>query len=226
MDVIHVLVVNRKLTNAVDPAALVVGRQLGRDDTDIAALAQAFIIAHYTTADIGDLTNLAVASTATQVNVTATARVGTAFLSILSTPFIDITVSSKVQHPRPLGRRRKLHIGHQWPQPLGFLGLRLCRIRMAWSDRWLATTASVGCEDSGHLQQHQGRQLIESDHHIFVYTIVFLVADGAARTMLPNCVTPRDCLGNQCYFESPTVVALQGVFANIALGLNQLRLAH
>ena len=35
-----------------------------------------------------------------------------------------------------------------------------------------------------------------------------------------------DCLGNQCYFECPTVVALQGVFANIELGLNQLRLAH
>jgi hypothetical protein len=35
-----------------------------------------------------------------------------------------------------------------------------------------------------------------------------------------------DCLGNQCYFECPTVVELQGVFANIALGFNKLRLAH
>jgi hypothetical protein len=63
---------------------------------DIAAFAQAFINVHYTTADIGDLTNLAVAATATQVDITATARVGTALLSIFSTPFIDITVSSKV----------------------------------------------------------------------------------------------------------------------------------
>ena len=63
---------------------------------DIAAFAQAFINAHYTTADIGDLTNLAVAITATQVDITATARVGTALLPILSIPSIDITVSSKV----------------------------------------------------------------------------------------------------------------------------------
>jgi hypothetical protein len=35
-----------------------------------------------------------------------------------------------------------------------------------------------------------------------------------------------DCLGNQCYFKCPTVVALQGIIANIAPGLNQIRLAH
>src|SRR5262245_62037343 len=45
-------------------------------------------------------TNLALASTATQVDFTATARVGTVFLPILSTPFVDITVSSKVFRPQ------------------------------------------------------------------------------------------------------------------------------
>ncbi len=66
-----------------------------------------------------------------------------------------------------------------------------------------------------------------SDHHIYIYTITYQVADGAARTMLQNCATaPSDCLGNQCYFDSPTIAALQGVFANIALGVNQLRLAR
>jgi Flp pilus assembly protein TadG len=89
------LVVTQRFTNAVDAAALAVGRQLGRDDADITALAQGFINPHYTAADVGALTKLAVASTATQVDTTATARVGTVFLSILSTPFVDITVSSK-----------------------------------------------------------------------------------------------------------------------------------
>ena len=95
MDVSRALVVKQRFTNAVDATALAVGRQLGRDDADITALAQGFINAHYTAADVGALTNLAVASTATQVDTTATARVGTVFLSILSTPFVDITVSSK-----------------------------------------------------------------------------------------------------------------------------------
>ena len=72
---------------------------------DITAFAQAFIDAHHTTADIGDLTNLAVAATATQVDIMATARVGTALLSILSIPSIDITVSSKV-----FRRRRKTEL--------------------------------------------------------------------------------------------------------------------
>jgi Flp pilus assembly protein TadG len=96
MDFSRVLVVKQNFTNAVDATALAVGRQLGRDDADITALAQGFVNAHYTAADVGALRNLAVASTATQVDITATARVGTVFLSVLSTPFVDITVSSKV----------------------------------------------------------------------------------------------------------------------------------
>jgi hypothetical protein len=71
------------------------------------------------------------------------------------------------------------------------------------------------------------KSLISSDHHIYVYTIAYQVADGAARTMLQNCATPpSECLGNQCYFDSPTVTALQSVFSNIALGINQLRIAR
>jgi len=482
MDLSRVLVVKQKLTNAVDAAALAVGRQLAREDADITALAQAFINAHYTSADIGDLTNLAVASTSTQVDITATARVGTAFLSVLSTPFVDITVSSKV-----FRQQRKIElvmvldnsgsmagtklanlktaahglvdilfgsaaespnvkialvpftaavnvgigkIGSSWldqtglspihredidlpaghtllsllgtltnsgwggcvrarvgphaydltdapPDPLvgetlfvpyfapdepgsgngpafpetGYTndyindmlipGTLVARQRnglkyvgaavsapgygpnyncvaapilpltnvkatinsaidamaaggntvipegLAWGWRVLSpgppftegapyndqTTIKIlvlltdganaisgtsghnhsdfsayGFAASGWLGATNGSQirqvldtktaavcnnikgdknLVTSDHHIFVYTIAFQIADGAARTMLQNCATPPgECLGNQCYFESPTVTALQGVFANIALGLNQLRLAH
>ena len=84
------------MTNAVDAAALAVGRQFGQDDADPTALAQAFINAHYTAADVGDLTNLAVASTATQVDARQQRALAQRLLSILSMPFVDITVSSKV----------------------------------------------------------------------------------------------------------------------------------
>src|SRR5262249_43351791 len=60
MDLSRVLVVKQKLTNAVDAAALAVGRQFGHDDIDLTALARSFINANYTTASVGDLTNLAV----------------------------------------------------------------------------------------------------------------------------------------------------------------------
>jgi Flp pilus assembly protein TadG len=83
----RVLVVKQKFANAVDAAALAVRLQLGRDDADITVLAQGFINAHYTAAAVGALRNLALASPATQVDITATARVGTVFFSILSTPF-------------------------------------------------------------------------------------------------------------------------------------------
>jgi hypothetical protein len=59
-----------------------------------------------------------------------------------------------------------------------------------------------------------------------VYTIAFQVTDGATRTMLQNCATPAaQCPGNQCYYDSPTATALETAFINIALGINQLRVA-
>ncbi len=92
----RVFVVKQKFANAVDAAELAVRRQLGRDDADITALAQGFINAHYEAADVGALRNLAVASPATQVDITATAPVGTVFLSILSTPFVDRRIVQSV----------------------------------------------------------------------------------------------------------------------------------
>jgi Flp pilus assembly protein TadG len=59
---------------------------------------------------------------------------------------------------------------------------------------------------------------------IYLYTIALQVTDGATRTMLANCAS-AECPGGQCYYESPTAGALETVFANIALGINQLRVA-
>ena len=94
MDLNRVIVVKQILTNAVDAAALAVGRQLLRDELDITALAQGFIRAHDTATDVGNLTNLAAAM---QVNITAPARVGTVFLSILTTPFVDYQYRAWIQ---------------------------------------------------------------------------------------------------------------------------------
>lgn len=95
MDFGRIVIIKQKLTNAVDAAALAVGRQSELDGTDAASLAKAFVNAHYTTADVGELTNLTVTNTPAEVDITATARVPTVFLSILSTPYVDITVSSR-----------------------------------------------------------------------------------------------------------------------------------
>jgi len=91
MDLSRVLVVEQKLTEAFDADALAVGRQLGRDDTDT-ALAEGSLNAHGSTAHLGDLTSLAVASTVTQADITATSRVGTVFLprQHLSTAYIAL----------------------------------------------------------------------------------------------------------------------------------------
>src|SRR5262245_40056523 len=80
MDGSRTLVVKQKLTKAFDADALAVGRQVGREDTDITALAEGSINAHGSAANLGDLTSLAVASTVTQVDITATSRVGAVFL--------------------------------------------------------------------------------------------------------------------------------------------------
>ena len=81
---------------------------------------------------------------------------------------------------------------------------------------WLGATGS------------QRRRLLDASYHSYTHLYHRLPGrDGAGRTILQNCAPPpTESLGNQRYFESPTVAALQGVFANIALGLNQLRLAN
>jgi Flp pilus assembly protein TadG len=100
--------------------------------------------------------------------------------------------------------------------------------------------SAFGFAASGHLGSTNGsqaRQVLDAKtaalctnvkaQGIYVYTIALQVTDGATRTMLENCATPAaDCPGGQCYYDSPTASALQSVFTNIALGINQLRVAR
>jgi hypothetical protein len=100
--------------------------------------------------------------------------------------------------------------------------------------------SAFGYAASGHLGNVNGtetRQVLDAktaavctnvkSHGIFVYTIALQISDGATRTMLANCATPAaECPGGQCAYESPTASALQTVFTNIALGINQLRVAR
>ena len=126
MDLSRVLLVKQKLTNAVDAAALAVGRQFGHEGADPTAIAQAFINAHYTPANVGDVTNLAVESSATQVDITVTARVATAFLAILNTPFVDITVSSRV-----LRQQRKIELVMVLDNSGSMAGIKLANLKTA-----------------------------------------------------------------------------------------------
>jgi Flp pilus assembly protein TadG len=100
--------------------------------------------------------------------------------------------------------------------------------------------SAFGFAASGHLGSTDGsqtRQVLDAKtaalcanvkaQGIYVYTIALQVTDGATRTMLQNCATPAsDCPGGQCYYDSPTASALETVFTNIALGINQLRVAR
>jgi Flp pilus assembly protein TadG len=99
--------------------------------------------------------------------------------------------------------------------------------------------SAFGFAASGHLGKTDGsetRQVLDAKtaalctnvkaQGIYVYTIAFQVTDGATRTMLENCATPAgQCPGNQCYYDSPSVATLETAFTNIALGINQLRVA-
>jgi Flp pilus assembly protein TadG len=99
--------------------------------------------------------------------------------------------------------------------------------------------SAFGFAASGHLGSTDGsetRQVLDAKtaalctnvkaQGIYVYAIAFQVTDGATRAMLENCATPAaDCPGNQCYYDSPSVSALETAFTNIALGINKLRVA-
>jgi Flp pilus assembly protein TadG len=63
---------------------------------------------------------------------------------------------------------------------------------------------------------------------IYLYTISFAMAGEAeAQNLLRNCATPPSaCPGNQCYYDVPAPEQLSGAFANIAMGINQLRLTR
>jgi Flp pilus assembly protein TadG len=100
--------------------------------------------------------------------------------------------------------------------------------------------SAFGFAASGHLGNVNGseaRQVLDAKtaqlctnvkaRGIFVYTIALQITDGATRTLLANCATPAsECPGGQCAYESPTASALETIFSNIALGINQLRVAR
>jgi Flp pilus assembly protein TadG len=100
--------------------------------------------------------------------------------------------------------------------------------------------SAYGYAVSGHLGKTDGseaRQVLDAKtaalctnikaHGIYVYTIALGQLDNPTRTMLANCATPASqCPGGQCAYESPTTSTLESVFTNIALGINQLRVAR
>ena len=114
--------------------------------------------------------------TATQVDIVATARVGTVFLSTASAAYVDITESSNSHD-----RSDFSSYGFAASAWLARYGSQICQV-------WDAKTA--------HCNNVKGdKDRLMSDH-----TIAFQVGDSVARAMLLNCATPpTECLGNQCF---------------------------
>ncbi len=92
----NALVVKQKLISAADAAALAVGSEPGLTDEEANAKGHAFILAHYPDTDFGDLINFSVVPTASQVDVTVTARLPTTFMRVAGIDTIDVTVHSQV----------------------------------------------------------------------------------------------------------------------------------
>ncbi len=92
----NALVVKQKLISAADAAALAVGSEPGLTNEQATAKGQAFIRAHYPETDFGDLIDFNVVPTASQVDVTVTARVPTTFMRIAGFDTLDVTVHSQV----------------------------------------------------------------------------------------------------------------------------------
>jgi Flp pilus assembly protein TadG len=100
--------------------------------------------------------------------------------------------------------------------------------------------SAFGYAASGHLGSTDGsatRTVLDAKtaalctnvkaHGIYVYTIALALTDSTTLAMLANCATPAvDCPGGQCYYNTSNVSGLGGVFTNIALGINQLRVAQ
>ena len=95
MDLGHVFLVKQKLTNAIDSAALAVGRRNNLTSTEATDLVESLISARYA----GTLKSLVVSDTATQVNVTATVTVPMTFMQVLNTQSVDVTVSASAVRP-------------------------------------------------------------------------------------------------------------------------------
>ena len=95
MDLGHVFLVKQKLTNAIDSAALAIGRRNNLTSAEATGLVESLISARYA----GTLKSLVVSDTATQVNLSVTVTIPMTFMQILNTQSVDVTVSASAVRP-------------------------------------------------------------------------------------------------------------------------------
>ncbi len=88
--------VKNRLANALDKAALAAGSTSGTE-AQIRERAEKFVLANYRDGTIGDVINVTVTLGDNTVDVSATAKVGTAFMSILGTDYLNVSASSSVR---------------------------------------------------------------------------------------------------------------------------------
>ena len=125
MDLGHVFLVKQKLTNAIDSAALAVGRRNNLTSAEATDLVESLIRARYA----GTLKSLVVSDTATQVNVTVTVTVPMTFMQVLNTQSVDVTVSASAVRPHG-----KLEIALVLDQTGSMAGQKIANLKLAAKD--------------------------------------------------------------------------------------------
>ena len=125
MDLGHVFLVKQKLTNAIDSAALAIGRRNNLTSAEATGLVESLISARYA----GTLKSLVVSDTATQVNVTVTVTVPMTFMQVLNTQSVDVTVSASAVRPHG-----KLEIALVLDQTGSMAGQKIANLKLAAKD--------------------------------------------------------------------------------------------
>lgn len=88
--------VRNRLANALDKAALAAGSTSGTE-AQIRARAEAFVHANYRDNTLGDVTNIHVTLGDNTVDISATSRVGTSFMSIFGTDYLEVNADTSVR---------------------------------------------------------------------------------------------------------------------------------
>ena len=220
IDLGQALLIKQKLTNAADAAALAVGTRADLTSDEARVMAQAYILAHYPSSYFGDLQSFEVMTTATQVNVTVTARIPTTFLQVLNVSTLDITASSQV-----VRAQHKIEVALVLDRTGSMAGQKIADLKLAakdlvdivvWDNQSEANYSKValvpyaaGVNVGGYASQVRGSVLTGTCTTPGCQSYRFTNASGAQRTLqISTCVSERT--GAEAYADTAPSTAMLG----------------